>query len=291
MILSKLYKKSLIHSNGYALNNSKRRFSVSNSKFSDIDKILNNLAKHNQDMLDFKRELDQKKEKQEQREQEAKKKEEREQEAKIQEQREQEAQIQELAAAKEAKEIRLLTEAKESNVLTEAKERLDELMNTQEKVEAKYLDRIDKGYEKLNQEKGEEILDKYEDPRDKITNNIYEKSLKLEDEFKKEIKSVDYFKQKLDLEANGFKKLSQILQKEEEEIDKKLKEEPDYQNYKDEYEKERSEWKKEQEENVRNCRKEKQDIKEHLNSNLQKASEMAVELMDETGPDYTGGDE
>jgi hypothetical protein len=115
------------------------------------------------------------------------------------------------------------------------------LINKQEKVEDKIIDRVEKGYEKLDEEVADEILDKFEDRREKIKEKIHEKAAKLEEEFKGEIKSVEYFQKKVDIEAAGFKKLTQVLEKEEEEIDKRIKNDEDYKNYKDKYEKERSE--------------------------------------------------
>ncbi len=39
------------------------------------------------------------------------------------------------------------------------------------------------------------------------------------------------------------------------------------------------------------CRQEKKNIKEYLDSNLEKPSVLAESLLDEIGPDYTGGDD
>lgn len=253
----------------YPLKDNKRRFSTSRLKLSDIDKLINKVSKHKEQLENFRRNLDKQKE-EERMEKEKEREEEREQEK-----------FQELAGK----------EKNERTFLTDAKERLDELIDKQEKVEGKIIQRLDKGYEKLNFEKGEEILEKFEDRRIKVKDNINEKALELEAEFKGELKPVAYFQKKVDIEASGFKKLTQVFEKEEEEIDKQLKKESNYNDYKDKYEKERSEWKQEHQENVRICRQEKQDIKKHLDSNLEKASVMAEDLVNETGPDYTGGDD
>lgn len=50
---------------------------------------------------------------------------------------------------------------------------------------------------------------------------------------------------RLDIEASHYKKTTQLLKKEEEELDKEIKKEPNYLSIKEEYDKTRSEWKKE----------------------------------------------
>jgi hypothetical protein len=257
-------------------------FSSSALKLADIDKILNEARKQNERLTEWRKILDDAKEK-EKEEEEKQKKEEEKKEKQI-EKLHQEDKLEE--PAKENKES-----TNTSTFFTEAKGNLDKLINKQEKVEDKLIDRVEKGYEKLDEGVADEILDKFEDRREKIKEKIHEKAAKLEEEFKGEIKSVEYFQKKVDIEAAGFKKLTQALEKEEEEIDKQIKNDQDYKNYKDKYEKERSEWKEEHQENVRNCRQDKQDIKKHLESNLEKPGEMAESLVNETGPDYTGCDD
>jgi hypothetical protein len=39
------------------------------------------------------------------------------------------------------------------------------------------------------------------------------------------------------------------------------------------------------------CRQEKKNIKEYVASNLEKPSEMIQDTLDQSGPDYTGGDD
>lgn len=258
--------KYLSHEYFSYLNNSKRRFSTSSSKLSDIDDLLNRASKHREELEKFRKKLD---------------------EEKKEDQIKKEKEIEKLD--QENKEETIEKENKVKTYLDLAKERVDELMNKQEKVEAKLIDRIDKGYEILSYKKGDDILDKFEDRRAKIQENVHKKASGLESEFEGEIKSIAYLQKKTDIEASGFKKLTQILEKEEEEIDKELKKVSDYNLHKDTYEKKRSEWKEEHQENVRSCRQEKQDIKEHLVSNLDKASVMAEDLLAESGPEYGGG--
>jgi hypothetical protein len=45
------------------------------------------------------------------------------------------------------------------------------------------------------------------------------------------------------------------------------------------------------EEQVRSSRQEKQQIVESIKSNLESPSQLAESLIDEQGPDYTGGDD
>jgi len=175
--------------------------------------------------------------------------------------------------------------------LSTAKEKIDNLIDKQEKVEGKLIDHLEDGYEKLNSKKAEEIYNKYIGNKDKIKAHTQTKSEALEDEFSDELKPVAYFDKKVDIEASGFKKLTQAWVKEEEEINKEIKKGEYYKNNKDKYEKERAEWKEKHIEEVRECRQEKQNIKTILVSNLEKPSEMVEDLLNETGPDYTGGDD
>jgi len=85
--------------------------------------------------------------------------------------------------------------------------------------------------------------------------------------------------------------MTQELQKEEEKLHKEIQKRSDFAQNKEEYEKDRLEWKEDLGRMVSSCRKEKQELKERVKSNLETASEMAQDLMDETGPDYTGGDD
>lgn len=252
--------------NFFYLIENKKSFSNFNPKLSDINKLLSDLEKHKKELEDFKKQLEEQKEK--------------DREEKLEKEREQK-ELQELAAQGKP----------ERNFLTDSKERIDGLIDKQEEVENNIIDRIEAGYKKLRSDKAMEIFEKFEPRKDKLRGDILEKSEDLEGEFRAPLKPVAYFQKKVDLESSGFKKLTQVFEKEEEEIDKELKKEPKYKNYKEEYEKERSEWKEQHQENVRTCRKEKQEIKTHIESNLQKASEMAEDLSHETGPDYTGGDD
>jgi hypothetical protein len=176
-------------------------------------------SKHKEELENLKRELDKQKE-----EETIEKEKEREKE------REQEK-LQELAAS---------PGNNERNFLTDAKERLEKLINKQEKVEEKIMQRVEQGYEKLNYEKGDEIIEKFNDTKEKIIENINGKAMELEAEFKGEMKPSAYFQKKVDIEASGFKKLTQVFEKEEEEINKELKKESDFHNYEDDYERERS---------------------------------------------------
>lgn len=232
--------KYLYHKNFYYLNDSKRRFSVSNVKLSNIDKILSDLAKHQEEMQKFKRQLD---------------------------------------------------EEKEKTFAAQAEDKLDELMNKHAKVEDKMIDHMIEGFSILGEKKSREIRAQFSESKEKIVENVEKRAIDLEDEFKDEIKSVAYFQKKVDIEAARFKNVTQLSEKEEKEIDKEIKKKEDYSEFKEEYERERSEWIKEHKLNVHSCRQEKKNLKDDLGSNLEKASEMAENLTQETGPDYTGGDD
>jgi flagellar biosynthesis chaperone FliJ len=59
----------------------------------------------------------------------------------------------------------------------------------------------------------------------------------------------------------------------------------------DKYINEREKLNEEHVKSIKECREEKKSIKEVIYSNIQKPSEIAQELVEETGPDYTGGDD
>jgi hypothetical protein len=180
---------------------------------------------------------------------------------------------------------------REMSFLRKSERKIEKLKDKQEEIEGELLDRIHEGYENLSFEKGEKVLTKFMDIREKVKENTAEKAEALEAEFKDDLKPVAYFSKKVDIEATGFKKLTQVLEKEEEAIHKELKKEQYYEDNQHEYETERSEWKERHRESVRECRQDKKDIKEILESNLEKPSEMAEDLLNESGPDYTGGDD
>ena len=235
------------------------------SKLSDIDEVFRKSLELKKHMEDYKKEKDQKKTHEEKKE--------------------------DINKQSSDEKLQEPVQEKPNTFIDQAKSNIDELITKHEKIENAVISRLAKAYRVLPDEVKDKILDKYEDSRNEILDKIQDKSNKLEDEYKGEIKSVDYCQRKVDLESAGFKKYSQALEKEEEEVNKKIKDEPYYKNNPDKYEKERTEWKEEHKENVRNCRQEKQEIKKNLVSNLENPSEMAESLAEEMGPDYTGGDD
>lgn len=314
-----------IYIENFPLSNANKSFSTSRSKLADIDSIHNKVKKFKQELEDWKKQLDKEKASEESPDNISKQSSEENLQESVKEipasaeninkpsleqnleesVKENPARTEKTSQHSSALRSRLedlilgrnsdnLQEPVKENTGTfidEAKKTIDELIDKQEKVEEALLKRIEKGYGKLREEASDEIIEKFESRRNKIRLQIEDKSDKLEAEYNGEIKSVDYCQRKLDLEASGFKKYSHILQKEEEEIDNKIKNESYYKNFKDKYDKERAEWKEEHQENIRYCRQEKQEIKKNLESKLEKPSELAESLVDEMGPDYTGGDD
>lgn len=265
------------------LNISKRSFSFTSPKFSsnssDIDKIFDSLAKHQQEFDKLKKELDEMKE-QRLKEHQA---------AELEKQQALDAEKQ----AEQDKQDALVQEqlAKQNKTfLDESEDKVNGLMENQSQVENSLIERLTNGYSSLGGEKAKEIHPQYGERCKEIKNKIQEKAFELEEEFKGE-RSVAYFQKKVDIQTAGFKKITQIFEKEEEQVDKELRKKASFEDYKEEYDKERSKWKQELTENIRACRQEKKDVKESLNSRLEKASEMAESLLEESGPDYTGGDD
>jgi hypothetical protein len=102
---------------------------------------------------------------------------------------------------------------------------------------------ISSSLDKLNESKGEKLLDKYEDIREDIKSKKINKLDQLDEEFKiktDEDYSVAYYQKKIGIEANSFKKMTHSLEKQEEEIHKELEKDL-ISKEKDTYLKERSE--------------------------------------------------
>jgi len=192
----------------------------------------------------------------------------------------------------EDKKEKLLEEKKanpEKNFLDEAREKIDQLMDKQDLVEKRWEARIVEYYDTFPEKVRQEVFPKFVSHFMNLAETIDKKSLDLENEFP--VKTVGYFTKKLDLESAGFKKIMQIREKEENAIIESFKETVEYQNNKEEFDRKFLEVKQERAEEIRGCRQEKQKIKEEITSNLEKPSEIAQDLVDETGPDYTGGDD
>jgi hypothetical protein len=282
-----LNKSFLYDENFFYLINSKRSFSFTSPKFSsnpsDIDKIFESLAKHQEEVQKLKKELDEIKEHRIKEEQAAAF--EKEQAAAIEKQEEHEKQQQSIELEKQQELAK-----HQKTFFEDAEDKMNGLMKKQEVVENSLIDRLSEGYSKLGGEKAREIHSQYGERCQEIRRKVEEKAFELEEEFKGE-RSVAYYQKKVDIETAGFKKITQVFEKEEEQVDKELRKKDSFSKYEEEYENERLLWKQEHNENVRACRQEKKDVKEGLNSRLEKASEMAESLLEESGPDYTGGDD
>lgn len=93
------------------------------------------------------------------------------------------------------------------------------------------------------------------------------------------------------MEAARFKKLTQSLDKQEKEIAEEVRKNPDYTEYKEEYEQYRLESLKQHQQDVRQRRDEKIELKKDIEAKVEKPSEMAQNLVEESGPEYTAGDD
>jgi len=132
-----------------------------------------------------------------------------------------------------------------------------------------------------------DFLKKVEDIKNK-----HQASLDKYQEKHKDTLSVDSLKDLSSIEEKRFKNIRQVYQKTEEEIDKNLKAQSKFPlDDKNKYEEDRLKWKEEIIQDIRKSKKEKDEFKKELVSNLEKPSEMAQDLMDQSGLDNTGGDE
>lgn len=246
----------------------------------DPDKILNRASAFSKEMEEYKKKLGQSKAMEKGREQEK---------------------LSEQAGTSQAQQDKLAEQGvashsqqgqEERNFLLDRGREVDDWMIRQKvNVTDNLEERIAKLAVFVSPERMQELLKEFQSERLRLVGNMTEKLDKLEKEFPAYPKPVAFLDKKIDIEANGFKKMTQELQKEEEKLHKEIQKRSDYPQNKEQYEKERLEWKADLGREVSSCRKEKQDLKERVKSNLETASEMAQDLMDETGPDYTGGDD
>lgn len=273
-INSILSNKDWNQENYDSFNNPKRRFSNSHSKLSDIERIWNSVTKHQQEMQKFKRELDERKKKDQD--------------------RDQEKSLQLDLEKQKQDELKAMQELANENKTFSQKsdEAFERLMDKHEKAEGRFFDFLVKSFDFLGKEKTVEIHSKYKEPRAKIKENMEKRAHELEGEFNNEIKSVAYYTSKIDIESARFKKHTQLLEKEEQEIDQAIqKAEHKDSERKVKYDAEREQFIEEHKIDVKDCRQEKATIKKDIESNLEKPSEIMESLLEDFGPDYTGGDD
>lgn len=173
--------------------------------------------------------------------------------------------------------------------LNATQERIDKLMEKQDIIQTKLEKRITEASKNLDDEDLKKI-DKHQENLDKLYEKTDKKSLDIEKEFA-DSKCAAYFDKKVDHEASSFKKIIHEMEKEEKIIHDIIKEKSQPGSELDKYINDRGKLNEEHAKSIQECREEKKSIKEVINSNIQKPSEIAQELVDETGPDYTGGDD
>jgi hypothetical protein len=175
-------------------------------------------------------------------------------------------------------------EPEEINFLSKSKDRVHEWMDEQDVIEGKLTKRIDYQFSLVSAKDEDRISKKYDRLIEKVQDQAEEKGKQLQAQFS-ELLPIAYFTQKVSIESNSHKKIVQLKQQELKALDEAL------QGHKDYNPEEAMKFRKEIEELVRKSRQEKQAIEKHLVSNLEPASELAMSLLDELGPDYTGGDD
>lgn len=159
-------------------------------------------------------------------------------------------------------------------------------------IETKFRNRLSESVNSLPEDKkiGEvmrDFLAKLED----ITTK-HQASLGKYQEKHKDSLCVDSLKDLTSIEEKRFKNIRQTYQKAEEDMDTNLRAQSKFPlGDKNKYEENRLKWKQEIIEDIRKSKKEKDEFKKELVSNLEKPSEIAQDLMDQPGLDSTGGDE
>lgn len=120
----------------------------------------------------------------------------------------------------------------------------------------------------------------------------YDNSMKEHQEKHKDNVCVDSIKALASMEEKRFKSTRQTYQKAEEDLDKHLRSQNRLSlEEKNKYEEDRLKWNQGIIEDIRKSKIEKQEFNKELVSKLEKPSEIAQDLMDQFGPDTTGGDE
>lgn len=190
-----------------------RTFSLSIVRYSDLDKLFEKANQQRKEMEEFKRKLENEK---------------------VQQKEIEKLRNQETTEA--PKDI----VSEERNFLFFATDRSGILREKQLEVRNTIWNRIQDLHSKIHEKNSDVIFNKYDERRNAIIENSEKKTENLEAEFKGE-NSIAYLHKRIDIEANHFKKLSQLLEKEEEELDKEMKKVRGFDKNKDQYEKDRLE--------------------------------------------------
>jgi hypothetical protein len=271
IVMARPQKKKFMYKKVLGINTERiHAFSTSTSKLTDPDSILNKVKEDYLKMREFKEKFEKDKNEEEL------------------------SQVKNLIQLNQKKEETIQKVEEEKNppkdratFLTTVKDNVQDLLEKQTKIDNELASTIKKKYKKLTTEEEMEINSRFDQ---KLADNE-DKYERKEKEIREECNNVPdilFFQKKIANTASFFKTLTQLRQKEEEAINEVLKTKPDY---KESSEQKRLEWKEEIAKKVRDCRQEKQIIETHMASRLEKPSELALSLLDELGPDYTGGDD
>lgn len=179
-------------------------------------------------------------------------------------------------------------EKPKSHFLENMESKTSDWLDSQDKLLINTNDQNQKLYDKLNLSDVDKlkIQDKYNQERE-------EASMKLDAAYNECIKnhsevSVSFLNTRISSEASFFKRMMRIFKKEENEIENKLMQIPNFP--KAEHEKEMSKWREEHGKAIHEHRQNKQKLQEEINSKLESGIELAVSLEQETGPAFPEDD-
>jgi hypothetical protein len=180
--------------------------------------------------------------------------------------------------------------SKNENFIDEMENKVNNIGIKQDKERDKLAGYVEKTSDKyLNDKQYDELFDKYPSLVDKEKDKYQNKLKNLEDEYQ-DNKGIEYLDKKMDLKFSSTKRITQLYEKQEKEMNDMIEENSDNFSLKEKYEKERAEILKQHGENVKTYREEKKNLKEELVSKKETHSEMAESLTETEMPDYTNED-
>lgn len=149
---------------------------------------------------------------------------------------------------------------------------------------------IEKKYKWLSPEEMQELSEKYDSKLEEIRHKSKIKNVQLdiESEYGGDATPISYYQGKLNIVAKDFKDIMQYEQKRLAELHQILSKKP---GYSEDLIKEDKEFSENLIKKIRGCREEKKNIGTFITSRLESPAELAESLVDEMGPDYTGGDD
>jgi hypothetical protein len=179
----------------------------------------------------------------------------------------------------------------EKNFLTKTEDNVNNYMGKLKEMRSDIGHHLSNSYDRLPRPEQAGVAGLYINKLQTLNDNAKKESEDLEKKFSDDLKPIAYFREKVEMEARIFKKFSEVWSKEENALNEAIKKRPSFENYKEQYEKEREEYLKKLAGDTGVSRQEKQTVLTGMHVNIEKASDLMIEVQEESFPDHTGGDD